>query len=280
MIDDDVIREELRRIEDIRGVRVLFAVESGSRAWGFHSPDSDFDVRFIYQDSLRNIVSVFEGNQVIQETFFLEGTPIDMVGWSLKKALALGTASNPQFCEWVMRAPSYLEQDGFREDMQAIAALSSPRVLAHHYRGLAQRTISAYLEKDEDPIAKKYLYAIRSTLSSEYMVRHPNQGVTPPIIFDHLMNEIEISPEIRVTVRDLLSFKMSQGETSARRRFPDIDIWLNEMQDVLREKIQEISDTYIPQEIPEEIYWRYTSRDIEDNLIKSFETPNMDPTCR
>lgn len=42
------IKAQLRRIEEEQNIKMLLAVESGSRAWGFASPDSDYDARFVY----------------------------------------------------------------------------------------------------------------------------------------------------------------------------------------------------------------------------------------
>lgn len=85
------------------GVHILMAVESGSRAWGFESPDSDFDVRFIYQEPTEVMLKLFPDRDVIEveSSFNADGTgvPVDMVGWSLTKALRLGVASNPQLAE-------------------------------------------------------------------------------------------------------------------------------------------------------------------------------------
>ena len=44
----DIILRELKKIEEQENVKIIMAIESGSRAWGFASPDSDYDVRFIY----------------------------------------------------------------------------------------------------------------------------------------------------------------------------------------------------------------------------------------
>lgn len=84
------VQTELTRIERESGVRVLLAVESGSRAWGFASPDSDYDVRFLYAHPRDWYVSVFEGRDVIEQ--MLPGD-LDVSGWDLRKALRLSPSA-------------------------------------------------------------------------------------------------------------------------------------------------------------------------------------------
>lgn len=270
MIGGDKIRARLALIEMHHNVSILFAVESGSRAWGFASPDSDFDVRFIYREHPRDMIRLYPKPQVIEEMFEKDGpTPLDMVGWSLHKALHLGVASNPQLCEWVTHAPAYHEAQGFREDLRALTGLSSPRTLGHHYRGLARKTIAAYLEKDGDPIAKKYLYALRATLSSQYMVEHPYQGITPPILFSRLREAVSVPRNIRQEIDRLLEFKLAQEEGRARRRFPVLDLWLNEMQTYLVDRIPELPDPFISKDVAEDIFGRHAFGEVDAEDLPS-----------
>ncbi len=91
------IKEQLRRIEDAENIKILLAVESGSRAWGFASPDSDYDVRFVYIRSLEDYLRLDATRDVIE-------LPIDDVldinGWDLQKTLRLLHKSNPTLFEW------------------------------------------------------------------------------------------------------------------------------------------------------------------------------------
>lgn len=264
MNPDPIIAGCLDAVAQAHDVTILFAVESGSRAWGFASPDSDFDVRFIYREPIDRMIRLFEPRQVIAETIEIPGLPpIDMVGWSLKKALQLGTASNPQFCEWCMRAPSYREAPGFREEMQAVAGHSSPRVLAHHYRGLARKTMASYLQKPGDPVAKKYLYAIRSTLSAAYMIAHPVTGVTPPILFEDLRAAVPSPASVEKDIDALLAFKATHPEAGGRRRFPKLDAWLKERQAQLVDAVCDLPDPMVPAQIGEAIHARHARIEIQ-----------------
>ena len=100
-IDPDkrtAVLEALARIEEEHDVRIVFACESGSRGWGFSSPDSDYDVRFIYAHDLDWYLTVFPGRDVIE-------LPIDDVydvsGWDLRKALGLLRNGNATLVEWL-----------------------------------------------------------------------------------------------------------------------------------------------------------------------------------
>lgn len=147
--ESDRIRGLLAEIETQHGVRVLMAVESGSRAWGFASPDSDFDVRFVYQEPVGRMLRLYPDRDVIEQMspYHPDGTgvPIDLVGWSLPKALRLAAASNPQLCEWARGTVTYQADPDFMDQLRLLTVQASPRVLAHHYRGLAKKTVLDYL---------------------------------------------------------------------------------------------------------------------------------------
>ena len=247
------------------GVDILFAVESGSRAWGFASRDSDFDVRFIYREPLVEMLRLFPASNVIQEVCPLNedgtGVPVDMVGWSLTKALHLGVASNPQLCEWMSSGESYQEAPEFRRRMLTLTNQSAPRVLAHHHRGLAKKTALDYLCGPKIPIAKKYLYSIRSTLAAQYMVEHPHVGACPPILFSDLRARVKVDDAVWWQIEDLLEFK--QGGQDDRQRFPILDRWLAARQVELVEAIAAIPEHHVSQDIAERINLNYALPDLQ-----------------
>src|SRR5436189_1813350 len=95
------IKKELRRIEEQLEIKVLYAVESGSRAWGFASTDSDWDVRFLYARCPEWYLSVQDRRDVLEYPIS-EG--LDVSGWDIRKALVLFARSNPPLMEW-LRSP-------------------------------------------------------------------------------------------------------------------------------------------------------------------------------
>ena len=90
------VEAELSRLETEHQVTVLFACESGSRAWGFASPDSDYDVRFLYVHRLPWYLQVEPGRDVIERPLDDE---LDVCGRELRKALYLLRRSNPTLLE-------------------------------------------------------------------------------------------------------------------------------------------------------------------------------------
>jgi predicted nucleotidyltransferase len=255
--DADRVRGLLADVEARYDVRVLMAVESGSRAWGFASPDSDFDVRFVYQEPLERMIRLFPGRDVIEEmTPYHEdgtGVPIDLVGWSLPKTLRLATASNPQLCEWARGTVTYLADEEFMGDLRLLTAQASPRVLAHHYRGLAKKTLLDYLSGPEDPVGKKYLYAVRSVLAASWILDHPTPGSAPPVRFDQLRAETRAPTDVDAEIDALLDWKTKLSEGRARRRFPVLDAWVGSELDRLKGAVPSLPDPQVDREVAERV---------------------------
>src|SRR3569623_3815539 len=116
MISDEIRTEimyRLGRAEEEHGVRILFAVESGSSAWGFASPNSDYDVRFIYahEPSWYQAVDLEERRDVIENPIVDD---IDLNGRDVRKALRLFWKSNPAFIEWILTTITYMYKSAFR----------------------------------------------------------------------------------------------------------------------------------------------------------------------
>ena len=105
----DLILVKIKEIEEKEHVRVLHVVESGSRAWGFASPDSDYDVRFVYKRNVENYISLNKAKDVFEiyldEEYHSckpEDALVDMVGFDLMKYMGLLSKSNPTAIEWLM----------------------------------------------------------------------------------------------------------------------------------------------------------------------------------
>lgn len=141
MIPTDVRAEIMRRLartERKEGVRIVLAIESGSRAWGFASPDSDFDVRFIYARPREWYLAVDleERRDVIEYPITDE---IDLNGWDIRKALRLFWKSNPAFIEWIQSPIKYIEVGGFAQGARRLlSSVHSGESGIHHYRSMAK----------------------------------------------------------------------------------------------------------------------------------------------
>lgn len=174
MIPEPVRSEILRRIQGAErehGVRVLLAVESGSRAWGFESPNSDYDVRFIYAHEVVWYLSVdLESKRDVIEYPIVDD--IDLNGWDVRKALRLFARSNPAFVEWIQSPIVYMERGGFAASVRnLLPAVYSCISGVHHYRSMAQTNYRGYLKAGLVPL-KKYFYVLRPLLSVRWLERH------------------------------------------------------------------------------------------------------------
>ena len=214
-VEDHVRARILTALGDIErqhDVSVLFACESGSRGWGFASPDSDYDVRFIYAHRLPWYVSVFPQRDVIE-------LPIDDVldvgGWDLRKALGLLHESNPTLIEWLRSPIVYRQQGEVMAAFNALAEQHFSRVRGwHHYVAMAKKNFRGYLQGDEVR-TKKYLYVLRPLLAARWIERHAHG--TPPMPFAALAEAV-LDPAhdaaLIAAINDLLAVKMRAGEAA------------------------------------------------------------------
>lgn len=224
----NVIRERLAEIAGQRRSRVIFACESGSRAWNIASPDSDYDVRFIYVSPRDRYLSLIEERDTIEVQEKIGDDVLDYHGWDLRKALLLGAKSNPSLLEWFASDIVY-EQEGLimRKFRNAMIKFS-PRALMHHYISLAERQVKAYWKEGEPVRLKKYLYAVRPVLCVRWMVNH--DYAMPPMDFELLYRRQGLAPEIYEEIDKLLRMKRESSEIDGAGRFPVLDefigVWL------------------------------------------------------
>ena len=210
-----IILSKLRKIEEAEKVRILLAVESGSRAWGFASPDSDYDVRFIYVRQREDYLRLDKVKDVIELP--IDDT-LDINGWDLQKALRLLYKSNPTLFEWFSAPMVYLETE-FASRFRAVMPnyFSAKRSL-YHYINMAEGNYRAYL-KGEMVKAKKYFYVLRPVLACRWIL---DKGSPPPMLFADLM-EAELPCELFPQVRQLLDLKMNSSEVDLVPRYDKYD---------------------------------------------------------
>lgn len=207
-------------IEATHGVRIVYAVESGSRAWGFASPDSDYDIRFIFIRPAESYVSVQEGLESIDLP--LEGE-LDAGGWDIRKAARLLGKSNGALVEWLHSPIIYRNENGFRERWQAMAReIFSPRASSDHYRGLAKQMVLGKL-RDDRVRAKDYLYALRAVLAAKWIAE---THWIPPVPFADLF--VSAPTSIQFLIPGLLERKARTAESERMERLPELDAFLHE----------------------------------------------------
>jgi len=201
----DAVSEVRRRLDMVRasGVRILFAIESGSRAWGFPSPDSDYDCRFVYVRSVDDHLKLTADRDVIE--FPIEGE-IDTGGWDLRKALLLALKGNAAIVEWANSPDIYEEVAGFRARFSdLLGRIVDPRLVARHYFGLLKRHEHVFAGAQEVKL-KKLLYALRPAFSLLYMEER-GFGELPPMNMQHIIKEIGISADLSALVTVLVAEK-------------------------------------------------------------------------
>lgn len=213
----------LERIEREENVRILYACESGSRAWGFPSKDSDYDVRFIYIRPVEWYLSIFEKRDVIERPI---SEMLDINGWDLRKALNLFRKSNPPLLEWLQSPIVYMENDSIAEQIRRISPFTfSPRSCMHHYLHMAKGNYREYLQGEQVKI-KKYFYVLRPVLACEWIEKNNSM---PPIEFDRLVDRVvPMGSELKKIIVDLLARKKAGEEMDYEPKINPINEFLEE----------------------------------------------------
>lgn len=232
------IQEQLRRIEETENIKILFAVESGSRAWGFASPDSDYDVRFIYIRRLEDYLRLDAIRDVIELPI---NDVLDISGWDLQKTLRLLYKSNSTLFEWFSSPIVYQETefaDKFRDLMMHY--FSSKKTL-YHYVSMAEGNYREYLKGDLVR-AKKYFYVLRPVLACQWIL---DRGTPPPMLFSELL-KAELPVELIDVVNQLLELKMNSPEVKLIKRISEINEYLDESIPSIKRAVRLLEDSLTP----------------------------------
>jgi predicted nucleotidyltransferase len=217
----DIIRL-LLQIENDHQVRILYACESGSRAWGFESQDSDYDVRFIYVRPHDAYVAIdVETHRDVIELPIRD--LLDINGWDLRKALQLFHKSNPPLNEWLHSPIVYLKRGTLTDQLREMAPASyNPLAARYHYARMAEKNLRACL-KGDTVRRKKYLYVLRPLLAVNWIER--GLGVVPTE-FDRLVAGTVSDAELLSGIEELLRIKRAGREADAGPRIPAIDAFI------------------------------------------------------
>ncbi len=197
------ILQKLKEIELQKNVKILFAVESGSRVWGFASPDSDYDIRFIYKHEADYYLSLWEKPDVIE---FMTEDDLDGSGWDLRKAVKLLAKSNAPLLEWLYSPVVYFENEEFADAMHELAKdCFSPIAVLHHYLGTTKNFMEVC--EQEEVKLKSYFYALRTALAGKWIIENNS---FPPVAFVDLL---PLAPKnVQDKILELLQIKAHQTE--------------------------------------------------------------------
>lgn len=235
------IKEKLSQIEQCENIRILYACESGSRAWGFASPDSDYDVRFIFVRPVENYLRVKELPDFIDAEL---NEIYDINGWDLKKFFKQLYKSNPVLFEWANSPIVYKTTPEWESVKTIMKDYVLQVAMIHHYRGMGRRNCFLAISANEkaklsrnpsskdlgralrgsagEIVLKKYLYVLRPILACVWIMQ---KHTVPPTEFLKLVDEV-LPDVLKTSVDELLTVKMKSGEKDKGSRIPQIDSFI------------------------------------------------------
>ena len=263
------IEAELEGIEREQSVCILYACESGSRAWGFDSSDSDYDVRFLYVHPIEWYLRVVSGSDVVEKP--IDGL-LDISGWDLRKALQLLRKSNPPLLEWLQSPIVYHERSTLVQCIRELMPVYyEPAACHYHYLHMAQGNYRDFLQGDTVWL-KKYFYVLRPVLACLWIER--GYGVVP-IQFQTLVERILDEGDIKTAVQDLIRRKKAGEELDRGPHIPAISSFLSHEVDRLS-GLQALPAVHSSPARLDHVF-RQCLIDIYDNRIQA--EPPSDESC-
>lgn len=232
----DRIKAKLEEIEREENVKVILAVESGSRAWGFESEDSDYDVRFIYVRTVRDYLKLSPVRDVIEYEL---NDVYDISGWDIRKALVLLMKSNPSLIEWVNSPIIYRITDEGERLRELVFKFFNRKKSMFHYWSMSRSCYKDSLDRDEINY-KGYLYALRTMLCFRWILE---KRTVPPMRFEELLFMIE-DEELKDEIMKLVDIKKNAPESGKGEKIEIIDRYITENLDNMRELAEKEGKTF------------------------------------
>lgn len=203
-MDEAVVARIEARLADIRRdqqVSIPLAIESGSRAWGFPSPDSDYDCRFVFVRPLEHYLSLWQRRDVIETE--MDGV-LDVNGWDLGKALKLLLKGNAVIIEWLRSPIAYGVDPGFRQEFLDLArSVADRRLVARHYLHLGEHQRRVHFGDGQIVALKKIFYALRPAAALRWLRHHPQEAVAP-MHFPTLLRGCDAPASVVEVIEDLM----------------------------------------------------------------------------
>lgn len=202
------IQHYLQQIEQDKNITILLACETGSRAWGFPSPDSDFDIRILYCHKKDWYLSLSEQKDSIDVMY--ENNDIDITGWDLKKTLKLLQKSNAALLERIQSPIIYKSNPEFVEEIKKMAKTQYSRIATmHHYLSMAKKFVDD-LNEDKDYKLKKFFYGLRSAMACKWILEREEM---PPIEFKTMFMNLNLDQSIVTRINELILLKSTISES-------------------------------------------------------------------
>ena len=242
------IIDYLQKIEVEQDVSILYACESGSRAWGFPSADSDYDIRFVYVHPMEWYLTVQEKRDVLE---FPIRDNLDFNGWDIRKALRLFRKSNPPLLEWLGSPIVYQEKGNFAKHLRELSAnYYSPTSCIYHYLHMAQGNYNDYV-RGEDIRLKKYFYLLRPILAIKWIEQ--GYGVAPTA-FSTLLERVVIDPMLKQEINHLVKLKETGSEIDRGPQSPLVNQFVEAELKRVTSKTKEYQGNLAPFEVLDEIF--------------------------
>ena len=204
---NEKILHYLRQVESENNIKILLACETGSRAWGFPSPDSDYDVRFIYKHDVNWYLSLNERKDSIERMF--ESNELDLSGWDLRKSLNLLRKSNPPLLERIQSPIIYISDIDFLSGMKELAYSNYSKIATmHHYLNMSKKMYSEINDKKIVKL-KKLFYGLRTASACKWIEEKEEM---PPIVFQAMLEQLDISNQIKEQIFELIELKATKNE--------------------------------------------------------------------
>lgn len=205
---EDKIKKYLVELEKEKGIEILLACETGSRAWGFPSPDSDFDVRIIYKHNKDWYLSLTEEKDTIE--CFFENNDIDISGWDLRKSLRLLLKSNPPLLERIQSPIIYKVDKSFQKEIDSIARKTYSRIATiYHYLSMAKKAYEEVVNSKEYKL-KRLFYALRASVACIWILEKEE---IPPIEFGKMLSGLDLPEKLIARIKELIEHKSTISET-------------------------------------------------------------------
>ncbi len=237
------IKNICKSLEKEHKVRILFAVENGSRAWRMESEDSDYDVRFVFVRPLKGYLQINKPSEVIEAYYDKNGKPcsqegslIDMLGFDVFKYTRMLYSSNPTMIEWIVSDMVYYGRQNSAFKKFAVKYFD-PKALYNHYKSMCSSNYLKYLKSGDLVTYKKYLYAYRGLVNAKWVL-HKNS--VPPIIFSEALKGMKgVMPDsVLEKINSIIRLKLKGGEKDIISNIAEMDDYIESFLKEKEEKLE------------------------------------------
>ncbi|MDO8628430.1 MAG: nucleotidyltransferase domain-containing protein [Nanoarchaeota archaeon] len=227
-----IIQKLCKQLEKEQKIKILFAIENGSRAWRMSSNDSDYDVRFIYTRPVKDYLQINHLADVIERKYDAKGkivhdhAIIDMSGFDVLKFAKMLSSSNPTVIEWLTTDIIYYGKQNSIFKHHAEKNYSK-QALYHHYKSMCRNNYLKYLKSGSDITYKRYLYCFRGLINAKWVAH--KKGL-PPIQFTTTLQEAQdiIPKNIIQRLQEIIKLKIARKEKDIINKIPVMDTYIED----------------------------------------------------